>query len=106
MQDGRQYGVAEGCDSQGHGEPVQPGVIAADDQPELMKNNQSSGDGGNRLRSKQRKRNNHLDEMAEQHGKLVHEQSEEQTSELQSPCNLVCRLLLEKKKKKNNIHYT
>src|SRR5256885_4227866 len=28
--------------------------------------------------------------------------SEEHTSELQSPCNLVCRLLLEKKKK--NIH--
>src|SRR5256885_66252 len=30
--------------------------------------------------------------------KLV-ERSEEHTSELQSPCNLVCRLLLEKKKK-------
>src|SRR5256885_8105344 len=29
--------------------------------------------------------------------------SEEHTSELQSPCNLVCRLLLEKKKKKKNI---
>src|SRR5205807_6632086 len=28
--------------------------------------------------------------------------SEEHTSELQSPCNLVCRLLLEKKKK--NLH--
>src|SRR6266850_3262297 len=28
--------------------------------------------------------------------------SEEHTSELQSPCNLVCRLLLEKKKKSNN----
>src|SRR2546426_4842670 len=28
------------------------------------------------------------------------ERSEEHTSELQSPCNLVCRLLLEKKKKK------
>src|SRR5688500_19608766 len=27
--------------------------------------------------------------------------SEEHTSELQSPCNLVCRLLLEKKKKKS-----
>src|SRR2546426_4467139 len=27
--------------------------------------------------------------------------SEEHTSELQSPCNLVCRLLLEKKKKMN-----
>src|SRR5256885_8169901 len=46
------------------------------------------------------------------HGKLVYERmrqlvfqdagkirSEEHTSELQSPCNLVCRLLLEKKKK-------
>src|SRR3989454_2262809 len=30
--------------------------------------------------------------------------SEEHTSELQSPCNLVCRLLLEKKKK--NIRFT
>src|SRR5256885_12558077 len=28
--------------------------------------------------------------------------SEEHTSELQSPCNLVCRLLLEKKKKKES----
>src|SRR3989454_8168558 len=28
--------------------------------------------------------------------------SEEHTSELQSPCNLVCRLLLEKKKKNHN----
>src|SRR2546426_6143664 len=28
--------------------------------------------------------------------------SEEHTSELQSPCNLVCRLLLEKKKKRDN----
>src|SRR5256885_11865580 len=30
-----------------------------------------------------------------------HERSEEHTSELQSPCNLVCRLLLEKKKSPN-----
>src|SRR5256885_16582682 len=29
--------------------------------------------------------------------------SEEHTSELQSPCNLVCRLLLEKKKKKKKL---
>src|SRR3989454_1953696 len=29
------------------------------------------------------------------------ERSEEHTSELQSPCNLVCRLLLEKKKKRD-----
>src|SRR5256885_9742526 len=29
--------------------------------------------------------------------------SEEHTSELQSPCNLVCRLLLEKKKKKTQM---
>src|SRR2546426_3105851 len=32
--------------------------------------------------------------------------SEEHTSELQSPCNLVCRLLLEKKKKKQTEHYS
>src|SRR2546426_3872636 len=31
---------------------------------------------------------------------VVKARSEEHTSELQSPCNLVCRLLLEKKKKK------
>src|SRR2546426_6286730 len=31
-------------------------------------------------------------------GQAAH-RSEEHTSELQSPCNLVCRLLLEKKKK-------
>src|SRR5256885_13317802 len=31
------------------------------------------------------------------------ERSEEHTSELQSPCNLVCRLLLEKKKT-DNLH--
>src|SRR5256885_12721557 len=32
--------------------------------------------------------------------------SEEHTSELQSPCNLVCRLLLEKKKKSNHtVHF-
>src|SRR5256885_9008575 len=30
--------------------------------------------------------------------------SEEHTSELQSPCNLVCRLLLEKKKKRRPLH--
>src|SRR5256885_12740617 len=30
--------------------------------------------------------------------KALRERSEEHTSELQSPCNLVCRLLLEKKK--------
>src|SRR2546426_9248465 len=32
--------------------------------------------------------------------------SEEHTSELQSPCNLVCRLLLEKKKKTTHNHAT
>src|SRR2546426_1719395 len=33
-------------------------------------------------------------------GRPVDDRSEEHTSELQSPCNLVCRLLLEKKKNK------
>src|SRR2546426_5204074 len=35
-------------------------------------------------------------------GSLV--RSEEHTSELQSPCNLVCRLLLEKKKKNKRVN--
>src|SRR2546430_12951766 len=39
--------------------------------------------------------------------KLVHHRSEEHTSELQSQSNLVCRLLLEKKKKiTTNTHIT
>src|SRR5688500_19720591 len=33
---------------------------------------------------------------------LAAQRSEEHTSELQSPCNLVCRLLLEKKKQRSN----
>src|SRR2546426_6914805 len=32
--------------------------------------------------------------------------SEEHTSELQSPCNLVCRLLLEKKKENKHVRHT
>src|SRR5256885_3121003 len=42
-----------------------------------------------------------LREITRKHGTLliVDERSEEHTSELQSPCNLVCRLLLEKKKR-------
>src|SRR5256885_13012913 len=32
--------------------------------------------------------------------------SEEHTSELQSPCNLVCRLLLEKKKQQSSTTFT
>src|SRR2546426_6054258 len=37
----------------------------------------------------------------EYEGALETARSEEHTSELQSPCNLVCRLLLEKKKQKH-----
>src|SRR3989454_554277 len=40
------------------------------------------------------------------HDQACESRSEEHTSELQSPCNLVCRLLLEKKKKKNNYLYS
>src|SRR2546426_9324080 len=40
--------------------------------------------------------------IAEAKATLSEYRSEEHTSELQSPCNLVCRLLLEKKKKNKN----
>src|SRR2546426_6507306 len=40
----------------------------------------------------------------EEHANWIEAQrSEEHTSELQSPCNLVCRLLLEKKKKTSSL---
>src|SRR2546426_6871165 len=38
-------------------------------------------------------------ELTDESGGRLVDRSEEHTSELQSPCNLVCRLLLEKKKK-------
>src|SRR5256885_8588816 len=38
-------------------------------------------------------------------GVMTTPRSEEHTSELQSPCNLVCRLLLEKKKKKQHEYH-
>src|SRR2546426_5325892 len=38
-----------------------------------------------------------------QYGRDADGRSEEHTSELQSPCNLVCRLLLEKKKKRRKL---
>src|SRR5256885_9865816 len=41
-----------------------------------------------------------------QHLPCPHHRSEEHTSELQSPCNLVCRLLLEKKKQSYYAKYT
>src|SRR5256885_8780557 len=40
-----------------------------------------------------------LGDVRQKRDRLVMDRSEEHTSELQSPCNLVCRLLLEKKKK-------
>src|SRR5688500_19263153 len=42
------------------------------------------------------------DMPADPHGQIFMGRSEEHTSELQSPCNLVCRLLLEKKKCMNS----
>src|SRR5256885_12245452 len=39
-------------------------------------------------------------------GKIMRRRSEEHTSELQSPCNLVCRLLLEKKKQTSTTRHT
>src|SRR5256885_5235423 len=59
----------------GRGMPLRPGPAPV---MELQ-----SGEGPPRLRLR---------------GRLVALRSEEHTSELQSPCNLVCRLLLEKKK--------
>src|SRR2546426_1773493 len=42
-----------------------------------------------------------LRRLSPEERQFLFERSEEHTSELQSPCNLVCRLLLEKKKQTN-----
>src|SRR5256885_6855634 len=54
------------------------------------------------------KRNNRrsFPQLALQIQFLLSLRSEEHTSELQSPCNLVCRLLLEKKKKNETLPRT
>src|SRR5256885_13921491 len=56
--------------------------------------------GGGELRAAQRTVDALPGERIEKVGRIADERSEEHTSELQSPCNLVCRLLLEKKKTK------
>src|SRR5256885_9589338 len=50
------------------------------------------------FRSHQKKQWPKMQLVSERFG-VAESRSEEHTSELQSPCNLVCRLLLEKKKK-------
>src|SRR2546426_6384281 len=57
--------------------------------------------GARRTASRVFRIHDHCEREAAPHGVEHHaaeERSEEHTSELQSPCNLVCRLLLEKKK--------
>src|SRR5256885_7355653 len=46
------------------------------------------------------RRSRRIDPRGRPESLMTPARSEEHTSELQSPCNLVCRLLLEKKKKK------
>src|SRR5256885_11263587 len=51
-------------------------------------------------------RSAHVAELRRQHDALAPIlRSEEHTSELQSPCNLVCRLLLEKKKQNKLLYH-
>src|SRR5256885_6707382 len=56
--------------------------------------------GGARLDHRQHGGHPGLHDVPAAAGRIAVARSEEHTPELQSPCNLVCRLLLEKKKKK------
>src|SRR5205807_4005041 len=51
-----------------------------------------------------RQRGPHARSRADRCGDQRRARSEEHTSELQSPCNLVCRLLLEKKTRCQKVH--
>src|SRR5256885_5098605 len=61
-----------------------------------------SGRGRQRIRERLRGPRDGQSRRALQ-GRIRGFRSEEHTSELQSPCNLVCRLLLEKKKKELHV---
>src|SRR2546426_5541516 len=77
----------------GFNEPSSAGRVRGD--PRVARRRR--GDGGSRRTLRRGRR------ASQSHGRLQgprQDRSEEHTSELQSPCNLVCRLLLEKKKNK------
>src|SRR2546426_4998627 len=59
--------------------------------------------GGGRERHERQAGEDAREEDRAERGLAAAERSEEHTSELQSPCNLVCRLLLEKKKTEGRI---
>src|SRR5688572_32173424 len=56
------------------------------------------------LKARQRDRFRSFPKVVQDRGPIIQQRSEEHTSELQSQSNLVCRLLLEKKKKKKIKH--
>ena len=57
--------IAETREPEHDRQPVQPGVVAADDQNELLQDAEGAGDRRNRLRSEKTERRNDLHEMAE-----------------------------------------
>src|SRR5688500_19830311 len=75
----------------------------------LFRSSDARGHHGRSRRGGQHPHGAHESSIAGSHGQYGDDRrdprprSEEHTSELQSPCNLVCRLLLEKKKKKLRI---
>lgn len=68
----RENAVVECRETQDDREPVEPGVVAADDEHELMKDDERAGERGNRLGRKERKRNDDLDEVAGECGEAMH----------------------------------
>src|SRR5205807_2768758 len=82
------------------------GLVLLVDQLQQLVLDRLPGDllAGGRVRAAAEEALEREDAARRLHPLVVHRpassRSEEHTSELQSPCNLVCRLLLEKKKKK------
>src|SRR5256885_14917090 len=88
----------------GHGgrlQPLAPGMgrQVAVDLSALLRRQQGQNVGLLALRERHEGMGEEIGAVLLQQGVQLSGRSEEHTSELQSPCNLVCRLLLEKKKK-------
>src|SRR2546426_7641414 len=77
-----------------------PWIQASVAEPMILPSTRLVRDAGETsMESRNPSRRSSMIDMVEKIAENITVRSEEHTSELQSPCNLVCRLLLEKKKK-------
>src|SRR2546426_6278608 len=93
---GPSQGEVEGCSPIDGSLGPDPAAVPGDDAPHRRETDAGALEFGRGVQALE-----HTEQLVRilhvEAGTVVPDRSEEHTSELQSPCNLVCRLLLEKK---------